>query len=157
MQDTTWSWWWWWCVSYHITYFRFKIFEIPLFYRVMEIVPELFLVFGNFVVEQKCRGWWQHLPTDPGYILRTIRQQNLQPPSKNFNHLSKNSTTCTKTSKRLPKLSTSFRNFQPSTQTFNCFPTLDPSRLRPKKIWPILRWAINQLYNGSFAGNFDYL
>ena len=119
----------------------------------MEIVPELFRVFGNFVVEQKCRGWWQHLPTDPGYILRTIRQQNLQPPSKTFNHLpkpsttfqklqppsktfdhlSKNSTTCTKTSKRLPKLSTSFRNFQPSTQTFNCFPTLEPSRLRPKK------------------------
>ena len=126
-------------MSYHITYFRFKIFEIPLFYRVMEIVPELFLVFGNFVVEQKCRGWWQHLPTDPGYILRTIRQQNLQPPSKNvnyfqtFNHLSKNSTTCTKTFKRLPNLLTSFRNFHPSYQNFNCFPTLEPSRLHPKK------------------------
>ena len=90
----------------------------------MEIVPELFRVFGNFVVEQKCRGWWQHLPTDPGYILRTIRQQNLQPPSKTFNHLPKTSTTFQNLRPPFKKFNHLYQNFQAPSKTFNQLPKL---------------------------------
>ena len=74
----------------------------------MEIVPELFRVFGNFVVEQKCRGWWQHLPTDPGTTLEPF-------DNKTFNHLPKPSTTFQNIQPpvpKLPKLSTIYPNFQ---------------------------------------------